>query len=79
MRTRTTHHPLPRPNDDAARFFQPDYDHAVDNETLRKIEERMGPVAYKIENEKGQVDLRRLTGDEALTYFAAMGIPIARI
>lgn len=54
-------------------------DYAMDDEEINKIEERLGPVAYKMVNEKGQVDLRKLTGDEALTYFAAMGIPIGRI
>ena len=57
----------------------PARENAMDDDAIQRIEEHLGPVAYKMVNEKGQVDLRKLTGDEALTYFAALGIPIGRI
>jgi hypothetical protein len=40
------------------------------------LEERLGPIADKLENEEGELDLRRLTGDEAVRYMNAIGIPI---
>lgn len=39
-----------------------------------KIEEQLGDVAHKMVNDKGQVDLRRLTGPEAMRYMGAMGV-----
>lgn len=43
---------------------------------VRALEARMGPVAYKIANKEGEVDLRQLTGNEALQFMGAMGIRI---
>ena len=43
---------------------------------MKVLEERLGAVAQKLENEQGEVDLRRLTGEEALQYMNAMGIPM---
>jgi len=52
-------------------------DHAITEPELQRLEERLGPVAYKLMDEKtGEVDLRKLTGDEALQFMSAMGIPI---
>lgn len=49
----------------------------VDERELRAIEARLGPVVYKMVDEKtGDVDLRKLTGDEAMKYCQALGIPI---
>lgn len=46
------------------------------DEMLRGIEERLGGIVYKMCREDGEIDLRRLTGDEALTYMQALGIPV---
>lgn len=44
---------------------------------LEVIEEQLGPTLIaKLENEEGQVDMRKLTGPEALRYMAAMGMPV---
>jgi hypothetical protein len=43
---------------------------------IRMLEERLGPVAIKMVNEQGEVDLRKLTGDEALHFMGSMGIHI---
>ena len=38
----------------------------------------MGPVVHKVANmEDGSVDLAKLTGDEAVRYMTAMGLPMA--
>lgn len=41
---------------------------------LLEVERRMGGVANKAVDENGEIDLRRLTGKEALTYMNALGI-----
>lgn len=52
-------------------------DHAGDDDTLRGIEERLGGVIIeRMVNERGEVDLRRLTGAQAAQYFQALGIPL---
>lgn len=43
---------------------------------IQVLEEHLGPIAVKMVNDEGEVDLRKLTGDEALRYMAAMGIQI---
>jgi hypothetical protein len=43
---------------------------------IQALEERLGPVVHKMVNDKGEVDLGRLTGDEALLYMSALGIHI---
>lgn len=48
---------------------------------LRAIEERLGTTVYKMTDERGEIDLRRLTGEEALNYMQAIGmnvIPMTR-
>lgn len=51
--------------------------HAVtQSDDLQRLEERLGPVAVKMVDERGRVDLRKLTGAEALHYMGALGIPI---
>ena len=53
------------------------YLETVSDPELKIIEERLGPVAYKIMDEKtGEVNLTKLSGAEALRYMSAMGIPI---
>jgi hypothetical protein len=43
---------------------------------IQALEERLGPVAVKMVNEQGEVDLRKLTGDEALHFMSSMGVHI---
>src|SRR5262245_51261165 len=38
--------------------------------------EKLAPIIDKMVNERGEIDLRRLTGPEALRYMSALGIPI---
>lgn len=45
-------------------------------ERMRVIEERLGGIVYKMVDDRGEIDLRKLTGDEALTYMQAIGIPV---
>lgn len=46
---------------------------------LQRIEERLGGIVYRMTDDKGEIDLRKLTGDEACQYMAALGIPIIRM
>lgn len=46
---------------------------------LKGIEDRLGDVVYKMTDEKGEIDLRRLTGEEAVQYMNAIGIPVMRM
>lgn len=44
---------------------------------LQKIEERLGPVVYKMVDDKtGDIDMRKLTGAEAMRYLGALGINV---
>jgi len=44
-----------------------------------EIEARLGPdVIKKMQNEKGEIDLRKLTGPEMLRYMGAMQINLGR-
>jgi hypothetical protein len=43
---------------------------------LRVIDEKLEPIAHKMVNEQGEIDLRRLTGAEALRYMGALGISV---
>lgn len=40
------------------------------------LEKRMGGLATKAMTEDGDIDLGKLTGKEALQYFAALGMPM---
>jgi hypothetical protein len=51
-------------------------DMEIDDQTERILEEKLGPVAYKLTDENGDVDLRKLTGPEAVRFMAAMGISV---
>jgi len=43
---------------------------------LKEIEDRLGTIVYKMQDENGKIDLRRLTGDEAVTYLQAIGVRV---
>lgn len=45
---------------------------------IQALEERLAPLAYKFVDSKGEVDLRKLTGQEALGYLSAMGVNMGR-
>lgn len=47
-----------------------------EDKQLSALERRLGGIAEKIENEKGELDLHKLTGPEAMQFMASMGIPI---
>ena len=48
------------------------------NVTERVLEERLGPeIISKMVDEKGNMDLRKLTGPQALHFMRSMGISIA--
>jgi hypothetical protein len=49
------------------------------DEMLKGIEAKLGGLVYKLTDSRGEIDLRRLTGDEALTYMQAIGIPVVRM
>lgn len=46
---------------------------------LQQIEERLGDVATKMVDDRGRIDLRKLTGEEAMRYMGALGISIPRL
>jgi hypothetical protein len=46
---------------------------------LKRIEERLGGIVYKFTDERGEIDLRKLTGDEAVTYLQAIGVPVIKM
>jgi hypothetical protein len=49
------------------------------DEVLKKIEDRLGGIVYKMVDERGEIDLRKLTGEEACTYLNAIGVPVIRM
>jgi hypothetical protein len=44
-----------------------------------QIEEQLGDVTNKMVDDRGHVDLRRLTGEEAMRFMGAMGISVPRM
>lgn len=57
-------------------------DHMTPDSWISKIEEKMGPVVHKLEQmdaETGQVDFRKLTGEEAMRYLNAVNITPGRV
>lgn len=48
----------------------------VSDREIVELEARMGPVVHRVVDDKGTVDLARVTGDEAMHYLAALGIPM---
>lgn len=54
-------------------------DTAIDPGLLAKIEERLGPqVIAQMVDENGDIDLRRLTGPQAMRYLGGLGIQMGR-
>jgi|HubBroStandDraft_1064217.scaffolds.fasta_scaffold605877_2 hypothetical protein len=51
-------------------------DYIETDEKLIKLEQRLGPIADKLENKHGEIDLRQLTGPEACRFLNCLGIPI---
>lgn len=49
------------------------------DEMLKGVETRLGGIVYKMTDERGNVDLRRLTGDEAFQYMRALNIPVVKM
>jgi hypothetical protein len=45
----------------------------ADSDAVKKLEAQLGPIAYKLANEDGEVDMRKLTGDEAATFMKSLG------
>jgi hypothetical protein len=53
---------------------------SVDHDTvLKNIEDRLGGIVYKMVDERGEIDLRKLTGEEACTYLNVIGVPVIRM
>ena len=46
---------------------------------LKNIEDRLGGIAWKMVDDRGQIDLRKLTGEEAVTYLNTIGVPVMRM
>ena len=68
------HQSLANVNTAPSRYVPPVYT----DEEITALEARMGPVVHKVANmEDGSVDLAKLTGDEAVRYMTAMGLPMA--
>jgi len=67
---------LPEKLDGGSYNFMENVDH---DEMLKRIEERLGPIVWKMTDERGEIDLRKLTGDEALTYMQTLGIPVVKM
>lgn len=85
MRSSIAHSPSPREQfgdaeDMVERAYQSGYygnDAFADR--CMQIEEQLGDVANKMVDDRGHVDLRRLTGDEAMRFMGAMGISVPRL
>lgn len=55
---------------------RPEMRSAISNRDLELLEQRLGPVAIKLEEQgDGEFDLGKLTGDEALHFMNSLGIP----
>jgi len=57
-------------------------DHMTPDSWISQIEEKLGPVVHKLEKmdaETGQIDFRKLTGDEAMRYLNAINIDPGRM
>ena len=50
----------------------------IEDARIARIEEQLGDLGDKITDADGEVDLRRLTGPEALRFFSALGISFGR-
>ena len=75
MRSKTLRPNVPAaPDVNVSGFENVDYD-----AHLKAIEDRLGPVVFKMTNDEGEIDLRKLTGDEALTYLNAIGVPVVKM
>lgn len=46
---------------------------------INALEERLAPIAYKLTDKNGELDLRKLTGPEAQMYFGALGFVMPAI
>ena len=67
---------LPSSMDGGAVGTMENVDH---DEVLKKIEDRLGGIVYKMVDTRGEIDLRKLTGEEACTYLNAIGVPVIRM
>jgi hypothetical protein len=54
----------------------PGGDSGTVEQRLMVMGQALEPIAKKMVNERGEVDLRRLTGPEAMRYMAVLGVPI---
>lgn len=50
---------------------------AVSDPELDMLEQRLGPVAVKLEEQGEDFSMSKLTGEEALRFMNAMGIPFS--
>ena len=48
---------------------------AIADRDLEILEQKLGPVAVKLEEQGEEFSMSKLTGEEALRYMNAMGIP----
>lgn len=62
--------------DDGIHFGMESVEH---DEFLHGVEARLQGIVHKIVDDKGNIDLRRLTGDEAMQYMSALGIPVLKM
>lgn len=58
---------------------QEGWDYDLPEPEFKALEEKLSPFVVKLVNEEGRVDLRKVTGEEAMRYMAAMGIPMGRM
>lgn len=67
-----TRHDNPEQKQDNGQFGWSD-------ETISDLERKLGPeISRKMVDDKGDVDLRRLTGAEAMHYLSCLGINMGR-
>lgn len=76
MSLSTKQHVQPRANGQQTEYTGAPAVHS--DAQISALEARLGPVAYKMVDDKGEVALGRLTGNEALQYMAALGIRMGR-
>jgi hypothetical protein len=65
------------PGKDPGNLYENIPEHGVSDRELKFIEERFGPtVVERFVDERGEINLRKLTGDQAVHYMNVLGIPI---
>jgi hypothetical protein len=75
MRTKDVRREINQPRS-APASITPIRETGITTEEERALEERLGPVAVKLDDGQGGHTLKKLTGKEAMHFMRSMGVPI---